>query len=336
MRSGEKMDENRVIRVIKKISVDFFQDRKYYSTKLALYRTGETLFQTIRLRTVSHYFQTKKTTYVLDYLKTKYGYVFTKKIIEDKGDRETNISNKPIWICWLDGIENAPLLVQKCVSSIIKSAGDHPVKIITNDNYTEYITLPKYIIEKKEKGLIGGAHFSDILRVCLLAQYGGLWLDSTIYCKEELPNQYFEKEFFTCKSNPSDIGCVSRNEWTTFCLGGNKRCILFEVLKEFFFEYWKIEECAIDYLFFDDAIEIAREYLPEIDTLIKTVPNNNFDRDRLIMRFADPWKEGCIDDLITGSTVLFKLGYREKHFLNETTSKGEPTVYAAFLRDFNM
>ena len=171
------MGENRVFRVIKKISTDFFKDIKYYSVKLALLRTAETIFQTLRLKNVARYFQTKKTAYVLEYLKSHYGYVFTKSVNEEsKGERETSIFNKPIWICWLDGIENAPLLVQKCVSSIKKNAGNHPVNIITQDNYTEFVTLPEYIMEKKEKGLIGAAHFSDVLRVCLLAQYGGLWL----------------------------------------------------------------------------------------------------------------------------------------------------------------
>lgn len=331
------MRENRVFRVIKKISTDFFQGVKYYSVKLALFRTGETIFQTLRLKNVSRYFQAKKTTYVLEYLKSCYGYVFTKSVNEEsKGESETSTFNKPIWICWLDGIEKAPLLIQKCVSSIKKNAGNHPVNIITQDNYNEFVTLPEYIMEKKKKGQIGAAHFSDVLRVCLLAQYGGLWLDATIYCKEELPDNYFENDFFTCKSEPSDVGCVSRNQWTTFCLGGTKDCIIFQVLRNFFFEYWKTEDCAIDYLFFDDAIEVAREYLPEINYLINAVPYNNLERDRLIMRFADPWEKGCVDDLLSGTTILYKLGYREKQFLNEFTTKGKPTVYAAFLRDFEM
>lgn len=331
------MREHRVFRVIKKISADFFQGIKYYSVKLALFCTGETIFQSLRLKNMSRYFQVKKTDYVLEYLKIRYGYVFTKSVNEEnKGENATSTFGKPIWICWLDGIDQAPLLVQKCVSSIKKNAGNHPVNIITQDNYTEFVTLPKYIIEKKEKGMIGAAHFSDVLRVCLLAQYGGLWLDATIYCKEKIPEDYFENDFFTCKSEPCDVGCVSRNQWTTFCLGGTKGCIMFQVLRNFFFEYWKNEDCAIDYLFFDDAIEVARECVPEINHLIEAVSYNNLERDCLIQRFAAPWEKGCVDDLLVGTTIMFKLGYREKQFLNEFTNKGEPTVYAAFLRDFEM
>lgn len=331
------MKANRVLRIIKRLRVDFLQDVRYYSVKLALFRTGETIFQSLRLRNVSYYFQMKKNAYVLKYLKDHYGYVFTKSVSEeDEKECFSSTFSQPIWVCWLDGIERAPLLVQKCVSSIKKNAGDHPVNMITQDNYTEFVTLPEYIIKKKEKELIGAAHFSDVLRICLLAQHGGIWIDATIYCKEKIPEDYFQNEFFTCKSEPSDIGCVSRNQWTTFFLGGTKGCVMFRVLRNFFFEYWKNENCAIDYLFFDDAIEVARECVPEINHLIEAVPYNNLERDCLIRRFADPWRNGCIDDLLVGTTILFKLGYREQQFLNEYTNNGEPTVYAAFLRDFQM
>lgn len=329
------MKESRVFRTIKRIVIDFSQDLKCYSLALAAFRTGETAFQSLRLKKLSRLFQTKKNDYVLQYLERRYGYVFKKNRNKDfDAERVEDTSKLPIWVCWLNGIEQAPLLVRKCVSSIKENAGTHPVHIVTWDNYKEFVTIPKYILEKVENGMMGAAHFSDILRVCLLAEHGGLWLDATIYCRKRIPEEYFNGVFFTCKSESSNIGCISKNRWTTFCLGGIKGCIVFCVLRDFFFRYWKEENQAIDYLFFDDAIEIARERIPEVNFLIENVPYNNADRDKLILRFSDPWKEGCLDDLFKGNTVLFKLGYREKIFLNELTRNGEPTVYAAFLKDF--
>ncbi len=325
----------RVFRFIKKIKTDFIQDVKCYSTKLALFRVGETIFQSLRLKKKARFFTCKKNSYVLAYLKKNYKFVFDKFKLEESPSKYTkDDSTLPIWVCWLDGIENAPLLVQKCVRSIKKNAGLHPVHLITKENYMEYVTLPEYIIQKTKNGLIGAAHFTDVLRICLLDQYGGLWLDATIYCKEKIPEEYFNKSFFTCKSKFSDVGCVSNNQWTTFCLGGEKKCIIFQALREFFYQYWMKENQAIDYLFFDDAIEIARECVPEINYLISSVPYNNINRDHLILRFADPWQKGYLDDLFDSSTILFKLGYREKIFLNEFTSDGKPTVYSAFLRGF--
>lgn len=325
----------KVFHLIKKLRTDFVQDTKCYSTKLALLRIGETIFQSLRLKKQAHFFTNKKNDYVLEYLRENYKSVFDSfRFGESNSKLEKNDSVLPIWVCWLDGIENAPLLVQKCVSSIIENAGLHPVHLITKENYMEYVRLPEYIIQKTKKGLICAAHFTDVLRICLLYQYGGLWLDATIYCKDKIPEEYFNESFFTCKSKFSDIGCVSNNQWTTFCLGGKKNCIIFQALREFFYQYWMKENQAVDYLFFDSAIEIARECVPEISRLISSVPYNNINRDSLISRFADPWQKGYLDDLFDRSTILFKLGYREKVFLKEFTSDGKPTVYSVFLKGF--
>lgn len=331
------MKENRIFRTIKKLTKDFVKDLRYYTLPLAVFRFGETMFQSLRLRKLSRYFQSGKDNYVLGYINERYGYVFdTARNKKDVSKTIEDVSRLPIWLCWLDGIEQAPLLVQKCVHSIEANAENHPIYILTWDNYKEFVSIPEYIVCKVENGMMGAAHFSDILRVCLLYQYGGLWLDATIYCKNKIPEEYFRMKFFTCKSESSDIRCISKNQWTTFCLGGEKGNIIFSVLRDFFFQYWKEENQAIDYLFFDDAIEIAREHIPEVNRLLAVVPCNNIDRDKLILRFSDPWKDGCLDDLFKGNTVLFKLGYREKAYLNELTKGGEPTVYAAFVNDFKI
>ena len=42
--------------------------------------------------------------------------------------------------------------------------------------------LPGYIVEKWGKGQIPAALFSDLLRLQLLIKYGGMWIDSTVFC----------------------------------------------------------------------------------------------------------------------------------------------------------
>lgn len=94
--------------------------------------------------------------------------------------------NKIIWTCWLQGVDNAPEIVQACINSVSQSFYDYDysMKVITKDNFSQYITLPKYIIEKLEKGIITNTHFSDILRIELLYKYGGIWIDSTVFVSD--------------------------------------------------------------------------------------------------------------------------------------------------------
>ena len=62
-------------------------------------------------------------------LKRKYKYVLEKF----KAKNESFASNK-VWICWFQGLENAPKIVQSCVNSIKKQLSDREIIIITNDN----------------------------------------------------------------------------------------------------------------------------------------------------------------------------------------------------------
>ena len=87
--------------------------------------------------------------------------------------------SKIFWTCWWQGVENAPLLVQKCIERMNRFSNGYEVRVVTEANVNDYIRLPEYIIQKHEQGIIPHAHFSDIVRLMLLREYGGIWIDST-------------------------------------------------------------------------------------------------------------------------------------------------------------
>lgn len=309
------------------------QDKNEYSKKLALIRFMGTIFKILRMNSISTIFLNKKNDIVLSYLEENYGHIFSMYAEKKNPDILENktINELPIWICWLDGVENAPSLVQRCIDSIYNHANNHPVNLITWDNISNYIDMPQLFREKVLRKEMCLAHYSDILRVFLLEKYGGIWLDATIFCTNDIPDEYFEYMFFTLKSNLPTPGCISQNQWTTFCIGGCQGNVLFQSLKAFYLEYWGKENRAIDYLFFDDAIELARRLLPEVRREIEEVPQTNLRRDELILRFADLWSDDSVDDLLKSDTSIFKLGYREEIFLHKYNNKNELTIYGAFI-----
>ncbi len=87
-----------------------------------------------------------------------------------------------IWWCWLQGFEQAPELVKACYRSLEKL--NRPIQIITNDNYREFVSIPQVLTDKWKSGIISNTHFSDILRIALLTERGGTWIDSTVYCSD--------------------------------------------------------------------------------------------------------------------------------------------------------
>ena len=69
-----------------------------------------------------------------------------------------------------------------------------PSADLTKNNFKQYIELPDYIEKKFEKGKISMAHFSDLLRISLLAKWGGMWIDSTALCTDEDFFRYASKQ----------------------------------------------------------------------------------------------------------------------------------------------
>ena len=96
---------------------------------------------------------------------------------------ETSTGNI-VWMSWLQGEENAPIIVQQAIKSVRKNFPNRKVILIDNENLTSYVHLPDFVMEKWNKGLISNTHFSDLLRLYLLIEYGGVWVDATVFIKK--------------------------------------------------------------------------------------------------------------------------------------------------------
>ena len=106
-------------------------------------------------------------------------------------------SNDVVWFGWLQGIDNAPDLVKVCYWSQKNHIQDKTFIDISYTNYKEYVSLPDFIIDKYEKKIIPAAHFSDLLRLELLIQHGGTWIDSTVLCTgTNYPKQIMDCSLF--------------------------------------------------------------------------------------------------------------------------------------------
>jgi len=70
------------------------------------------------------------------------------------------------------------------------------------------VHIPDWVKAKQEAGIITRTNLSDLLRLSLLAEHGGLWLDSTFYCSGPLEKMVFSKQL-----GPSNglITCIARS-----------------------------------------------------------------------------------------------------------------------------
>ena len=59
-----------------------------------------------------------------------------------------------VWFCWLQGIDNAPVIVKSCYESLNRNIKGKEIRFINNDNRKEYIQLPDFIERRWKKGQI--------------------------------------------------------------------------------------------------------------------------------------------------------------------------------------
>ena len=171
------------------------------------------------------------------------------------------IPGEVVWVCWFQGIENAPPVVKACIDSI-KRHLSKKVILITADNYTQFVNMPEYISQKWKKGKIPPTHFSDILRVSLLSLYGGCWIDATVYLMDAVPHFMTSNSLFCF--NVSKYGLEFKLGGSWWMAAEEKQPIIVET-RNVLYEYWKHENLLIDYFLlhkiFKKIIERKNEYL---------------------------------------------------------------------------
>lgn len=96
----------------------------------------------------------------------------TEKTIESF---DTTRIPKKIWTFW-DG--ERPSFINKCINSWRKYNPDYEIIVLNKKNIHEY--LPNLDMNLKHVDDI--RHFSDIIRIHILAEHGGIWSDASIIC----------------------------------------------------------------------------------------------------------------------------------------------------------
>lgn len=91
---------------------------------------------------------------------------------------------KKIWLYW-DTI-NIPYSVNLCIDSIKKHCHDYEINLLNADTVVNYISLPDLSKE------VLPAQKADLIRLELLAKYGGIWMDASIFLTQNL-NWIFNK-----------------------------------------------------------------------------------------------------------------------------------------------
>lgn len=267
---------------------------------------------------------------VLDYLHTRYKEIIDKYRNDATLAAPTEVLSPdcPVWVFWYQGEKQMPDIVRACVASIRRHRGQHPVYVLDKESYTAHVRFSDTIIRKVENGQIRLAHFSDLLRNRLLTQYGGFWMDATLYQTGDYW-QGAKIPYFTLKTHSPWLQTyfIAGSHWATFLQGGVKANPLNRLVSEMMEAYFEKEFYAIDYFLQDYCIYIGYTEVPAITQMMDAVPYSNENWFYLTSHLAQKTNQEELDSVLR-TTHIFKMSYKHDY----SVLKGDDLLYHRLLR----
>jgi len=256
---------------------------------------------------------------------------------------------RPIWFCWLQGLAAAPPIVKACYNSLKQLTG-YSLVVIDHTNWREYVELPEYIVEKWEKGRIPAAMFSDLLRVELLIEYGGTWIDSTVLCTGVNDNhndnenskdskldsdsklstlntqlkQYMNAPLFVFQYTKEGSVPVSISNWFITACRNNE---VLRVLREMLYAYWRDYDCVLDYYVFHLFFAMISKEYPE---QMAAMPYAQSQRSLVLLHHWGEKFEQNKWDKLTSQVCFHKLAFR----VGEDVQNNKENYYNYILTEY--
>ncbi len=213
-----------------------------------------------------------------------------------------------VWTMWLQ--DEIPELCEFCIDSIKKFYPD--VIIITEKNLENYLNLPDYIWEKYRNGMIMPSHFSDLVRSCLLAKYGGTWIDATCYMTQPIPKHIIESEFFVLKN-------YKQNAVSSYFIHSTPNNYMMQALRDFQLEYWKKEIFPVDYFLFHYFLILISKRDAKAKKIWQNIPIGLNDNTKIMFKVLFKDYDEDIYKWLCQTSYMHKLTY--KHMDKDTNDK---------------
>lgn len=225
-----------------------------------------------------------------------------------------------IWVFWGQGVENMPVLVSACYKKMLENNVN--VQFLDMNNIHNYVKIPEIVYKRLERRELSYTNFSDILRNTLLAQHGGIWIDSTVWFPHKMPDIVKGCTFFSPHNK------MDGTNWCGYAIGSNKiGSITFSFMKEIMTAVCINEKKWPDYLFMGYLFDFAYEHIHATKAAMDATPQNNTRRYMLFALMNKPYNEKEYSELVTNN-FLFKLSYKANY---KQTCDGQETYYAKLI-----
>ena len=202
------------------------------------------------------------------------------KIDKSSDERKETTTEFPniIWTMWQQGEAQMPETVRASMKTIKDFAERNGCEFIllTNENLVDFIDIPTDIIEKYKRKELTAAHYSDIIRFSLLYQYGGIWMDVTLFVSPYATVDMFKGDFFSLNHPPIHADEIERAigdfKWSSFFLAGKKEKSYFKHIRDLYIYFIRKYPVFIHYLMLDYFILSEYKLNDEFKDLVDELP----------------------------------------------------------------
>lgn len=176
------------------------------------------------------------------------------------------MEEKHIFLLWLQGWENAPWLSKQVAESWKMNNPDWKINYIDLENLKDYVNDIDYIYDT-DKTITPQAK-SDIIRLSLLKNHGGIWADATMLCMQPLDHwvdETVEKIGMWMYRGGGYRGKLPHSwGWASWFIVAKKNNEIINKWKDACDRYWEKNNKALEYFWMDRLLHGIFIYNKEI------------------------------------------------------------------------
>ena len=224
---------------------------------------------------------------------------------------KTKTPSNKVWVCWLQGMENAPKPIQVCYEALKKNLLGNDIILITEQNIGKYIEFPSHIVDNRNKGIISNVHFSDLLRLELLIRHGGIWIDADVLCTGNKCIDDVSKIPLFVLKNPPEYKNIYTSLASSWFIAAWRNSVILTATRDLLYKYWADMDYIINYFIIHLFFRMAAEYFADE---WKSIPEaiNRLNPRVLREEKFDPYSKARFEELKQISD-FHKLSYKQKY-----------------------
>ena len=217
---------------------------------------------------------------------------------------------KIIWMFWLQGWDQAPRLVEACRRTWRTANAGWTLHSLERHNAAQFLDDPA-VREAIEDPTQPPEAVSDRLRIGLLQQHGGLWVDATTYCLRPLDDWLFgvlETGFFAFH-RPAAERLLS-----SWFLAAERENFIVRCWAQATRDYWAAREQRHAYFWFHELFSSEYEKDPLFRSLFDRTPKISADGPHYYLpqdvRLWQPFTRRDAEILTGSHAPLLKLSHK--------------------------